>query len=132
MNKQEKKKNLGALLPIFIVMIAATGGIGFIFLLPFLIVAAIIYTSKKKAAENGEERANSMFELKKFQERLSSLENEKNLYSENEQRHLHTMRGSHSEYEHFMNELDDLFNAGIIEKDEYRERVARLKAEHRM
>ena len=132
MNRQEKKKNIGAWIPFLVVMIAATGGIGLFFLLPILIVAAIIFISKKKAAENGDGAPTSMFELKKLQEKLSSMENVKNLYSESEIEHLATMRGSHSEYEHFMNELNDLLAAGIIEKDEYRERVARLKAEHRM
>lgn len=133
MNKEDNNKKFAPWIGIVLFLLFATGGFGIFILLPILIIAAVIFTAKKKAAEGQTRQTASLFEEKKRAERRNSIPNMKNLYSESEQRHLSAMKSAdHSEYEHFVNELDDLLAAGIIEKDEYRERVAALRAQYRI
>ena len=49
------------------------------------------------------------------------------MYTETEQYHKDTMNGYHNDYQHSVNELKDLYKAGIIEKNEFDDRIRALR-----
>lgn len=130
MLEKKKRKEIAAAVFALLFIISSLGVVGLFFVLPFAAMVIIYLRGRKRAMKDMEDdRLPTKYEMKKYEENAESWERAKELYSESEQRHLATMRtGFHSEYEHYKHELDDLLEAGIIEKDEYRERLARLRA----
>lgn len=125
----KKKKEIATAIFAVLFIISSIGVVGLFFVLPFIAMVIIYFRGRKRAMKDMEDgRIPTKYEIKKYEENAESWETAKELYSESEQRHLATMRAvDHDSYEHYKNELNDLLEAGIIDKDEYRERLAKLR-----
>ena len=126
-NQKKKSSPVSALAVILIVL--AMSGFGMV-LIPFIIAGVVVYycVIKKNKTAEGRPMFDDMPAEAVREEPLSRS----GMFSKAEAKHLATMKGpAHNEYEHYVQELRDLLAAGIIEKDEYRERVERLRRDQR-
>lgn len=129
-SKNQKKKNNPISALAVIIIILGMSGVGAV-LIPFIIAGAVVYyyVIKKNKTAEGRPMFDDMPAEAVREEPLS----QSTMFSKSEAKHLATMKGpAHNEYEHYVQELRDLLAAGIIEKDEYRERVERLRRDPRV
>ena len=141
-NREDNRRNkpsAGSIIIFIVIVLLSTGGI---FVIPLLIGGAMVYFAiKQKAGKSGLDKGDTsgsdlIKRFEDFSKRMDELEEAGNspslagMLSRSERQHLETAESDfHDEFLHRSNELKDLLKAGIIENDEYKERMALLKAE---
>lgn len=154
-NQRETKKSTPAGMALFVaLMIVFMMGPLAVLLLPPLALAATVGYSvlKQKRSESGQStEPKDMLAaiMQKFgfatggeqppartgaagrYDRSTAESGLNDMLSDSERLHLSSLSGDHDEVEHHREALKDLLEAGIIEKDEYRDRMASLRRDYR-
>lgn len=98
--------------------------LGFVAL--FVVMSVISHRKSRKSRR--EKKNPTMFEAKKLEQHRQSLENEKELYSEGEFARLERMsQPFDTDWKAEEDQLKELLAAGIIDKEEYDERILQVR-----